>query len=255
MLRNTTYRAIVLGLCLAAPAVAQERSFNFALRSGVSATPSYPGSGDIDAGLDLGLSFGALKWSNFQIGNGIGHVPDEGLSFRGAFRVVGDRTVAQSPELAGLQDIDTAYELGLGVVYRQRNWETFGELRRGFGGHEGVTGTWGMDVIARPTERWTLKAGPRVNFGNDRFATTYFGINADQAAASRFDSFEANGGALGAGVEFSATFNFDQKWALEGAVGYERLLNDAADSPITQYGSPDQWRLRLGVSRAITFNF
>ena len=46
---------------------------------------------------------------------------------------------------------------------------------------------------------------------------------------------------LGAGVEVGARYLFNERWGVEGAVGYERLIDDAADSPITAQGSADQY--------------
>jgi outer membrane protein len=247
--------SVILSLFGVSGAAAQERSLNFALRGGVSAAPEYFGSDQYRAGPDISFEFGALKWGGRQIGSGIWATPETGLTLKGAFRIIGTRSVADSPELAGLADIDAALELGLALNYQQRDWRAFGELRRGFGGHEGITGTIGADWILRPATGWTIYAGPRMNFGSDRFAATYFGITAADAATSQFAAFEAGGGMLGAGVEVSARYQFDERWALEGALGYERLLNDAAASPITQLGSDDQWRLRIGVSRAFTIGF
>lgn len=240
---------------VALPAVAQERSFNFALRGGIAVAPEYPGSNSYGAGPDIGFTFGALKWGRINAGNGIGAVPSNGLAFRGAFRVLGSRDVADNPELAGLGDIDTAVELGFGVIYRQTNWQVFGDVRQGFGGHHGVTGTVGADVIFRPNDRWTISAGPRVNLGDSEYTTTYFGVTPAQAAASTFGAFDAGGGVLGAGFAVEATYELNDVWAVEGLIGYEKLLNDAADSPITQGGSEDQWTMRVGLSRAFTLRF
>ena len=243
----------IAALLVPASLSAQDRNLSFSLRGGVAAAPEYLGSGNTEAKADLGFSFGALKFGGIDIGNGLRTVPDNGLSFRGAFRVIGDRTVADSPELAGLEDIDTAVELGLGLTLQQTNWMAFGEVRKGVTGHSGVTGTLGADMILRPNDRFVLTAGPRVNFGDDDFANTYFGVGADTTSA--FGAFDATGGALGAGVEVAGTYYLDDKWALEGALSYEKLLGDAADSPITQNGSDDQWRLRIGISRAFNLNF
>jgi outer membrane protein len=245
----------LIAASLALPAVAQDRSFNFALRGGVAATPSYPGSSDFQLGPDVGFTFGALRLGGVNVGNGIGQIPESGLSFSGAFRVLGAREQADNNELSGLTDIDTAVELGFGLTYRQRDWEVFGEVRKGVTGHSGVTGTLGGDVIFRPDDRWTISAGPRVSFGDSTFASTYFGVTAGEAAASQFGAFDAGGGALGAGFEIEATYRFSDTWAFETALGYEKLLNDAADSPITAAGSDDQWKLRIGLSRAFTLNF
>ena len=242
-----------LAMVSALPAAAQERSFNFSLRGGVSAAPEYLGSDQTEARADLGFTFGSLSWGGKTIGNGVRGVPNNGVSVRGAFRVIGDRTVDASPELAGLEDIDTAVELGFGLTYQQTNWMAFGKVRKGVTGHSGVTGTIGADLIYRPNDRWLITAGPRVNFGNDEFANTYFGV--PTGSSSSFAAYEATGGALGASLKVAGTYFIDDKWALEGAVSYEKLLGDAADSPITQNGSEDQWRIRLGLSRVFTLNF
>jgi outer membrane protein len=256
-MRTTSAIALTLAASLGAalPAAAQDRSFNFSLRGGVAAIPSYPGSDDYEAAPDLGFTFGALNWGRVNIGKGIGEIPDNGLAFRGAFKVIGSRDVADNPELAGLEDIDTAVELGFGVIYRETSWQAFGEVRRGFGGHEGVTGTLGADAIFRPNDRLTITAGPRLNLGNDEYASTYFGVSAAEAAASSFGAFDAQGGILGAGVEVRAIYELSDTWALEGLVSYEKLKNDAADSPITMSGSDDQWRVSVGLSRAFTLRF
>lgn len=234
-------------------ATAQERSLNFSLGGGIVAAPEYFGSDNTEASFAPSFTFGSLKFGRLGFGNGVRGVPDNGLSFGGAFRVIGDRTSDDSPELAGLEDIDTAVEIGFGLTLQQTNWKAFGEVRKGVTGHSGLTGTLGADLILRPNDRWVLTAGPRVNFGDDEFANTYFGV--DGSTTSAFDSFDAGGGALGAGLEVAGTYYIDDKWALEGALSYERLLGDAADSPITQNGSDDQWRVRVGISRAFNLNF
>ncbi len=247
--------SIAVSLASALPLAAQERSFNFSLRGGVAAGPEYMGSENTEAGVDLGLKFGALTWGNTSFGNGIGNIPDNGLSLAPAFRIIGSREASDSAELAGLTDIDRAVELGLGLTFRQTNWLAFGEVRQGFGGHEGITGTLGADLIFRPTDRWTLTAGPRINMGNSEFASTYFGVTAAEAAASGFSAYDAEGGILGASLDFGATYQINDRWAVEGLLSYEKLKNDAADSPITQGGSEDQWRMRIGLSRAFTLRF
>lgn len=242
-----------VAMASALPAVAQDRSLNFALRGGIAAAPEYLGSDNHEAAADLGFTFGSLTFGGLDIGNGVRGVPKNGLSFNGAFRVIGDRSSDDSPELAGLDDIDTAVELGFGLKLQQTNWMAFGEVRKGVTGHSGVTGTVGADVIFRPNDRWLITAGPRVNFGDDEYASTYF--STPIAGTTGFAPFDAEGGALGAGVEVAGTYFIDDKWALEGAVSYEKLLGDAADSPITLNGSDDQWTVRLGISRTFTLNF
>tara|TARA_R110002110_G_scaffold92155_12_gene239921 strand:+ start:346 stop:1116 length:771 start_codon:yes stop_codon:yes gene_type:complete len=239
----------------ALPAAAQDRSFNFALRGGVGASPAYPGSDDYTATPDLGFRFGALKVGSVDVGQGAREIPANGFAFGGAFKFIGSRDVSDHPELAGLGDLDAAVELGVNLTYRETNWQVFGEVRQGFGGHHGVTGTLGGDLIFRPNNRLTILAGPRINMGNTEYAQTYFGVTPAQSAASTFAAYNADGGVLGAGFEIEAIYELDDRWALEGAVSYEKLQNASADSPITMSGSDDQWTVRFGLSRAFTLRF
>ncbi|KIN61974.1 MltA-interacting MipA family protein [Sulfitobacter noctilucicola] len=251
----------LLSLCIAAcagsalPLAAQERSFNFALGAAVTATPDYLGSGNREAGGKVIFKFGELNFGGRSFGTAIGEVPDNGVSVGGAFRFLGERDAEDNPELAGLTDIDAAVELGLGVTYRQTNWLAFGEVRQGFGGHDGVTGTLGADLIMRPTDRWTVTAGPRLNLGNSNFANTYYGVSAADAGTSGFGAFDAEGGLLGAGLQVGASYRMTEKWTMDWVLSYEKLMNDAADSPITMGGSEDQLNVSFGLSRAFTLRF
>jgi len=239
-------------LTFALPAVAQERSFNFALGAGVGAAPDYIGSDNYSGMIVPTFTFGSLKWGAIDAGNGVRGVPDNGISVEGTFRVLDQRTAADNPELAGLADLDAALEIGLGLVYQQTNWMAFGDLRKGVVGHSSVTGTLGADLILRPSDRWKFAIGPRVNFGDDEFADAYFGVG---AATTNFGAHIATGGALSAGVQATGSYYFDDKWSLDGGISYEKLLGDAADSPITMRGSEDQWRVGLGLSRVFNLNF
>lgn len=253
-----TCLSIVSAFVLAAaalPATAQERSLNFSLLGGVAVGPSYPGSDSSEASGDGDFKFGALRWGKTSFGSGIGNVPKNGFSLGRSIRIIGSRDAEDDPELAGLEDIDTAIELGFGLNYRRPRWQAFGQVRQGFGGHDGVTGTLGADMIFRPSDRITITAGPRLNLGNSEYANTYFGISSAEAVSSNFGAYEADGGLLGAAFEVQGTYELNQDWAVEGLLSYERLQNSAADSPITQGGSEDQWRISIGLSRAFTLQF
>ncbi|MCX7558897.1 MipA/OmpV family protein [Sulfitobacter sp. F26204] len=254
-LRLLSAVAVVSTFAAVAPLAAQERSLNFGLGFGLSVDRSFFGADSYKVSASPRFTFGNLTWGRLDLGDSIGEVPKNGLSLGGAFRIVGSRDAEDNPKLAGLDDIDTAVELGLNLNFQQTHWRAFGEIRQGFGGHEGVAGTLGADVIFRPTDRWTVTAGPRLYLGDSKYAGTYYGVTVVEAANSNFSAYDADGGALGAGIEIGATYRIDDRWSFEGSLAYEKLLNDAADSPITQVGSDDNLSLRIGLSRAFTLNF
>jgi outer membrane protein len=221
------------------------------LRGGVAGSPEYFGSDEFTAGPDLGFRLDYLALSSGRsIGNLDPWAERTGLNFRGSFRYIGERETDDFDELAGLDNIDAAFEVGAAIIYGTENFSTFGEVRRGFGGHEGWVGEIGADVILRPTDRLRLSMGPRVFFGDDAYSDTYFGITPAESSAA-LPAYDPDGGMVSAGVEFGARYRINDVWGLEGAVTYEKFTDDAADSPIVKQGSDEQWGVRFGVTRVV----
>ena len=230
-------------------------ALSFTLQAGVSAIPEFPGSDELIVGPDIGFRFGSLQFGRFGFGDPDPDLVRTGLGVRGSFRFLGERDSSEHEELRGLDDVDTALELGAGLGYRQDAYQVFGDLRYGVTGHDALVGEVGADVFFRPTDRVLVNAGPRVLFAEDDYAQTYFGVSPEESALSGLDAFEAEGGAISAGLEVGARYFIDDDWGIEGSINYDRLLGDAADSPITEAGSADQYRVRIGLTRRITFGF
>ncbi|WP_412051220.1 MipA/OmpV family protein [Hoeflea sp. Naph1] len=195
-----------------------------------------------------------LKRLELPNGFSIGGGSDEGFSLSPSIDVIGERSVKDSPELVGLTTIDTAVELGIAVKYQIGNFRVMGAVRRGFGGHEGFRGELGADVIFKANEQLTFHGGPRLNFGDSKFANTYFGVTAAEASGL-FPATNAGGGLISAGLEAGLRYQFDDYWAVEAGAGWSRLTGDAAKSPITAQGSKDQYTLSFGVLRRFDIGF
>jgi outer membrane scaffolding protein for murein synthesis (MipA/OmpV family) len=140
--------------------------------------------------------------------------------------------------------VDAAFEAGGGLAYQGPWYEAFAVARQGFGGHDGTVAEIGMDVIARPSDRLTLTAGPFLLFGSDDYAATYFSTDT---------GFEAEGGLLSSGVEVGAEYRLSDAWGVEADVRFERLRGDAGDSPVS--AEDDQVSAGLAVTRRFTFAF
>jgi outer membrane protein len=112
-----------------------------------------------------------------------------------------------------------------------------------------------MDLITRPTDTLTLSGGPRLFLGSDEYAATYFGVTGAEAAASGFNAYDAEGGLLAAGVALGAAYNLGGNWGLNGQISWDRLQGSAADSPITQRGSVDQFSAGLVATRRFSLEF
>ncbi len=70
----------------------------------------------------------------------------------------------------------------------------------------------------------------------------FFSIDADNAARSGLRQFEADAGIKDVGFRAFLTYSFSERWSATGVGIYQRLLNDAADSPVTDdEGDPNQF--------------
>lgn len=195
-----------------------------------------------------------LKRLELPNGFAIGGGSDEGFSLSPSIDVIGKRSIANSPELTGLNTIDTAVELGVKAKYQSGNFRVTGAVRQGFGGHKGVRAELGADAIFKAGDQWTFHAGPRLNFGSSKFTNTYFGVTAAEASAL-YPATTASGGLYSAGLEAGVRFQVDDNWAVEADAGWSRLTGDAARSPITAQGSKNQYSASFGVVRRFDIGF
>ena len=226
------------------------------VRGGVQVSPAYFGSDEYEFGPDVAARLDYIRFPNgFEFGSGRTVGFRTGWGLRGTVRYIGERDSSDHDEIKGLDDVDWSFEAGLGLGYEQRNYRVFTDVRYGFIGHNAWTGDVGADGIAYPMDGLTLTLGPRLGFGTDRFAETYFGISEAESEASGLEPFNAHGGLLSAGVELGARYLFNDRWGVEGGASWGRLLNDAANSPITEEGSADQYKVRLGITRSISLDF
>jgi MipA family protein len=158
-------------------------------------------------------------------------------------------------ELNGLGDVNTAYELGGFVEYFPADWfRTRVEVRQGFGGHHGVVADFSADVIVPVVQRFTVSAGPRFTAETTAATSPYFGVDAVQAMATGLPLFNAKGGAHSAGAGAQISYRINPQWEVHSYIEYERLLGDAASSPLVSLrGSPNQTTFGIGASYSFDF--
>lgn len=224
----------------------------FELGGGGLLAPAYEGSNDYVVSAFPTIRFGYLALENgFTLGGGDG----QGLSARPSFRYLGAREAADNPELTGLSDTEAALELGGGLKYASGPYAVFADVRYGATGHNGFVGEFGADYVLRPEENTTLSIGPRLSWASGKYMNAYFSVSAAEAAASSFGMFDAGAGIKSVGMEAAVRHDFDQNWAVEAGVGYDRLTADAANSPIVNAGSKDQFSGKIGIVRKFNIGF
>lgn len=173
---------------------------------------------------------------------------DEGFSIGPSFRYVYKRDSDDHPELRGLGNIDAAWELGGRIAYQWSMFRPWLAVRYGLGGHSGIVAETGLDLRFRPSAVTEFTIGPRASFATSEYMRTYFGVTPAESARSGLSAYNPGGGIKGAGVEFTGRYEFTDRWALVGLAYYERLIGDAAASPVVKVGNENQITAKLGLS-------
>jgi outer membrane protein len=188
-----------------------------------------------------GIGVGLIEGSNFLIGP-VGQLKME-------------RRERDDNVLFGLGDVPWAVELGAFAEYWWVPWlRTRAEVRQGVSGHHGVVADLFADAVVPVNPQLTLSGGPRITFATAAANRPYFSINALQSAASGLPTFDAEGGVRSVGAGAQARYFWTPKFATHTFLEYERLTDDAANSPlVTQRGSPNQFIIGLGATHSFDF--
>lgn len=94
-----------------------------------------------------------------------------------------------------------------------------------------------------------ISYGPHATWANEDHMQSYFGVSAKQSARSGYRTYNADSGFKNVGVGVSFMFPLSERWMVTGLINYDRLLGDAADSPLVQdKGSADQGTAVIGTS-------
>jgi outer membrane protein len=156
----------------------------------------------------------------------------------------------------GLHNVDWSIEGGGFVEFWpwRDHLRTRLELRQGITGHHGLVGNVEIDAVQR-YGAFTFSLGPRLALGNDRYMQNYFSVTPQEAALNgRVTPYQAYGGVTSMGALGSIKYDFTPNWSATGFGGYDRFVNSAAESPITNnLGSKNQFT--GGVIVAYSFNF
>lgn len=257
---------LAAGLSAAAPAIAADLDPRFSpqpvatsgwivtVRANLSASPRYQGSDRLSVfgapSLSIRRAGTPVRFSAPDDGIGIALYETPGFAVGPVVRYrAGRYTGDDRRKLYGLDDVRWAIEPGLFL----EAWPTdFArarlEIRRGFNGHQGIVGTLGLDYVQR-ARGLTVSFGPRAEFGDDRFARDVYDVTPAEASLNALVTpYRAKGGFTAIGAAAAATYDWTPAVSTTLYGGYKRLVGSAADNPVTDLGSPNQFNLGLRVS-------
>lgn len=256
-LRTRLATAALFVAAIAAPAAAQEgRGWTVSAGMGAQIAPKFYGSEDYSIfplpNFGLRREGAPVPFESPDESFGIGLLgQDSAFNFGPVARFVAKRE--DDDVGAPVGDVGMSFEFGGFVqAFIGRNLRLRGELRQAVTGHDGMVGDIAADFILRNGDETIFSIGPRARWADNDFHDAYFGVPVAIPAAG-LAAYNPGSGFYAVGGRAGITQRLGRNWGLFGYAGYDRLIGDAADSPIVQVlGSRSQ--LSGGLGLFIEFN-
>ncbi len=223
---------------------------------GAKVQPKYIGSDDTEVAplfqLKIARHGKQFRFSAPDDSPGIAIISKNGFSFGPSVNLASGRK--NKDVGADVGKVKTTIEAGAFAQYEaDDSWRIRGELRKGLGGHDGLIGDIGVDKIWRDGDRYVFSIGPRLLFSDSHYQRAYFGVTPVAALATGLPPFRPSGGIHSVALTSGLSYQFNDRFGMFGFGRYERLVGDAAKSPIVrEFGSRNQ--LSAGLGLTYTFN-
>ncbi len=152
------------------------------------------------------------------------------------------RSEHDSADLRGMGNVGFALELGGYVAYSTDRFRVEWEAgQSATGGHGGAIAELHVSGTLYRGERLAVGANGTLSLATSKYLKSFFGVSPRQAALSGLPAFHPGGGLKSAFLGFQGSYTLTPSWALLAHLGYERLLGDAAASPlVVQRGAANQ---------------
>jgi len=167
-----------------------------------------------------------------------------------------ERKESLSASLNGLGDIDASTTLTLGAEFELGLFMPFARLTKHDGGTDGIQAIVGVETALplriltgnldttgiesmEESEALTLIgpfviAGLSVDWADDDYNSSFFGVDAEQSARSGLPQYTAHAGFKSVNLELGVLHHLNKSWSVQGVAGYKKLIGDAKDSPIVR---------------------
>jgi len=193
-----------------------------------------------------------FKFSAPDDGPSIAVVSSNGFSFGPTLNLESKRK--ESDVGAPVGRVKATIEAGAFAQYEaDDSWRIRGDLRKGLNGHDGLVGSVGADKIWRDGDKYVFSIGPRVLWGDSKYERAYFEVTPAAALATGLPVYRPSSGVHAVALASGLNYQFNDRFGMFGFGRYERLVGDAAKSPIVrEFGSRNQFSAGIGLN--YTFN-
>jgi outer membrane protein len=264
-------QGVCMGICLSA-AHAQSKAANTEqdrARTGWTVT--------LGAGTEYGPSFEGSRHGSFSFvpsfdirrwGEPAGlSAPDDGFDYSllelggvelgPVANIRGSRTTSDDHE--GLHDVGWSIDAGAFAQYWpiENKFRLRLEARQGVRKNDGFVADFGADWFQPYGRDIMFSAGPRVSLADATYMQNNFGVSAFEAQANgHLGAFGPSGGFKSVGFVLGATYQLSDTMSLQVYDKFDRLVGDAANSPIvTNIGSANQNTVGIVLSRSFQIGF
>lgn len=218
---------------------ASETDKEYTLGLGLLNAPKYAGAKEYETKFFPVIK---VEYGRFSLGaQGLGYdiFNNEDSSFGLSVGYFNGRDESDARVLRGLGDINSSAHLGAFAKKSFGKFKIAANVQRDFSDDsEGVTFELSSGYTHPINKRLMLSAGLSLNWVDDNYATAFYGVTAQQASASAFNTFSAQSGFEKVSASLAALFFLDKHWTLMSAVNVGEYLQDAKESPITRDETP-----------------
>jgi outer membrane protein len=173
--------------------------------------------------------FGPRLRSNF--------LPDDHWRLGLAGQFIRERDDVHNNKVDDLENVDASVMLGAVGGYDffadpQQDLILELEARQDVASDNGLLATIRGVYGDRLAPGWRLDAYVGTTWASEDYMSSYFGIDASNAARSGLDQYNADQGFKEASFGSTLTYRFLERWSVTALATYTRLIGDAADSPV-----------------------
>lgn len=193
--------------------------------------------GPVSLSTDDGLTWSALNTNGFTAGPYINYL--QGRTSNG--------------ELQGLRNVSDMAEVGGFIQYAPADfWRVYARMGQAVGGGHSQSGALGKvgGELGYPLGGGIIgSSGLAANFADARQTQTYFGVDANESAASGIRPYNASGGFQNLTLTQSFEFPLASHWSLLTSASWIHLVGSAANSSIVkETGDVNQGQVQTAIS-------
>lgn len=216
----------------------ETKNWNYVIGGGIGYAPTYEGSDEYDvlpvpvvnidykdglffANVRHGIGSYPLRGENYKIGASLGFAP-------------GRDEDEDRKNLTGMGDVEASATANLLAEYDFGVAQLSGRVTSAVSGDYGTTAEVSLGSRYPLTQKIIMSGSIGTMWADEEHMSNRFGVSAGQSAASGYGQHDAESGIKSVGFSVGATYLLTDRWNANLTFRGDKLLGDAADSPVVK---------------------